>query len=213
MQVYKKLFIDGEWVEPTSKATIDVISPHTEEVIGRVPEARVADIDAAVKAAREAFDAGPWPSMAPGERADVMAKLSAALQERADEMAVTITNEMGSPISFSRMGQAMAATMVLDYYTGLAREYPFEEMRPGMLGPVLVRREPVGVVGAIVPWNVPQFVTMMKLGPALGKIDFYSSSSSVATRDGAVVRTEKVTTYKPPKPKPAKTAEPAPTAN
>jgi len=74
---------------------------------------------------------------------------------------------MGSTISFSHMGQVMAANMVLHYYTELARTYPFEEVRPGMLGPCLVRREPVGVVGAIVPWNVPLFVIMLKLGPAL----------------------------------------------
>ena len=89
------------------------------------------------------------------------------LQGRYEEIARTISEEMGSPISFSVMGQVFAATMVLDYYTGLAREYAFEERRQGVLGPTLVRREPVGVVGAIVPWNVPLFVTMLKLAPAL----------------------------------------------
>jgi betaine-aldehyde dehydrogenase len=132
-----------------------------------VPEAREADVDRAVAAAREAFDRGPWPRLAPGERADVMARLLAILQERSAELAVTITSEMGCPISFSHMGQVMAANMVLDYYVRLAREYRFEEVRPGMLGPALVRREPVGVAGCIVPWNVPLFVIMLKLGPAL----------------------------------------------
>src|SRR6185503_14325956 len=93
--------------------------------------------------------------------------LLSELQSRADAMAVTITQEMGCPISFSHMGQVMATNMVLDYYTRLAREYPFEQIRPGMLGPCLVRREPVGVAGCIVPWNVPFFVTILKLGPAL----------------------------------------------
>jgi betaine-aldehyde dehydrogenase len=75
---------------------------------------------------------------------------------------------MGTPISWSIMGQVFSSTMVLDYYTQLARNYPFEEVRDGVLGnKALVRREPVGVVGAIVPWNVPLFVTMLKLGPAL----------------------------------------------
>jgi betaine-aldehyde dehydrogenase len=96
-----------------------------------------------------------------------MARLLAALQERSAEMATTITDEMGSPISFSHLGQVMASNMVLDYFTRLAREYPFEEVRDGMLGPSLVRREAVGVVAAIVPWNVPQFTIMLKLGPAL----------------------------------------------
>ncbi|MFN8543485.1 MAG: aldehyde dehydrogenase [Candidatus Binatia bacterium] len=167
MKAYERLYIGGEWIAPSTAATIDVISPHTEEVVGRVPEAREADVDRAVAAARAAFDTGPWPRMTPAERADVMARLLAALQARAEEMATTITTEMGSPISWSVMGQVMAAHMVLDYFVRLAREYTFEEVRPGMLGPALVRREPVGVAAAIIPWNVPLFTTLLKLGPAL----------------------------------------------
>jgi len=167
MQVHERLFIGGEWIAPSSSATLEVISPHSEEVIARVPAGREADVDRAVAAARAAFDSGPWPRMQPNERADVMAKLLAILQERAAELATTITAEMGAPISFSHMGQVMAANMVLDYFTRLAREFAFEEVRPGMLGPALVRREPVGVAGLIVPWNVPLFVTVLKLGPAL----------------------------------------------
>jgi len=167
MQVHEQLFIGGEWVAPATSNTIDVVSPATEEVIGRVPEGREADIDRAVAAARDAFDRGPWPRMTPSERADAMARLLAGLQERAGELAMTITQEMGSPISFSHMAQVMASNMVLDYYVRLAREYPFEQVRAGMLGPCLVRREPVGVAGCIVPWNVPLFVTILKLGAAL----------------------------------------------
>ena len=167
MTVHDKLFIDGLWVAPATSATIDVISPHTEDVIARVPEGKEADIDRAVAAARQAFDHGPWPRTTAGERGDLMAKLLAALQQRADEMATTITAEMGCPISFSHLGQVMASHMVLDYFTNLARAYPFEEVRPGMLGPALVRREAVGVCALIVPWNVPLFVTMLKLAPAL----------------------------------------------
>ncbi len=167
MQTDDKLFIGGEWIAASTSATIDVISPHTEEVIARVAEAREADVDRAVAAARAAFDDGPWPHLPAAERADAMARLLAALQERSAEMATTITAEMGSPISFSHMGQVMASNMVLDYFGRLAREYPFEEVRDGMLGPALVRREPVGVAAAIVPWNVPQFTAMLKLGPAL----------------------------------------------
>ena len=162
-----KFFIGGDWVDPAGTDTLAVISPATEEVIAKVPDATTADVDRAVAAAREAFDRGPWPQMSPGERADIMAALSGILQGRYEEIARTISEEMGSPISFSVMGQVFAATMVLDYYTGLAREYAFEERRQGVLGPTLVRREPVGVVGAIVPWNVPLFVTMLKLAPAL----------------------------------------------
>jgi len=167
MRSHDKLFIGGEWLSPTTAATIEVISPHSEEVVGRVPEAREGDVDRAAAAARAAFDQGPWPRMTPQERAAFMQRLLAALQGRADEMAVTITTEMGSPISFSNLGQVMASHMVLEYFVNLARRYPFEEVRSGMLGPTLVRREPVGVAACIVPWNVPLFTTALKLGPAL----------------------------------------------
>jgi betaine-aldehyde dehydrogenase len=161
------LYIDGGWVEPASTNTIGVVSPLTEEVIATVPEASDDDVDRAVAAARRAFDAGPWPRMSPEERADVMAQVSGLIQARHEEFARTISEEMGSPISFSVMGQVFASTMVLDYYTNLAREFVFEEFRQGALGPVMVRREPVGVAGCIVPWNVPLFTIMLKLGPAM----------------------------------------------
>jgi aldehyde dehydrogenase (NAD+) len=167
MQKQETLFIDGQWMAPASRATIDVISPHTEEVIARVPEGGEADIDRAVAAARTAFDQGPWPRLSGPERAEVMGRLLAALQQRSDAMATTITGEMGCPISFSHMGQVMAANMVLDSFIRLAREFAFEDVRQGMLGPSLVRREPVGVCAAILPWNVPQFIIAMKMGAAL----------------------------------------------
>ena len=167
MIVKDQLFIGGDWVQPSGTGTIDVISPTTEEAIARVPDGTTADIDRAVAAARQAFDAGPWPRMAPSERADVMAALSGLIQAKFQEFATTITEENGSPVSWSVMGQVFSATMALDFFTGLAREYTFTEERAGMMGPALVRKEPVGVVGAIVPWNVPLFVTMLKLGPAM----------------------------------------------
>ena len=167
MIVKDRLYIGGDWVSPAGTGTIEVISPSTEEAFATVPDGTTADIDRAVAAAREAFDKGPWPRMAPSERADVMAALSGLLQARYEELARTISEENGSPISWSVMGQVFSATMALDFFTGLAREHPFEEERAGLMGPALVRKEPVGVVGAIVPWNVPLFVSMLKLGPAL----------------------------------------------
>jgi len=167
VQTQDQLFIGGEWQKPSSAAQIEVISPFTEQPVGRVPEAREADVDRAVAAARAAFDEGPWPRMSASERADLMGKLQGALQSRAGDLATTITAEMGSPITFSHMGQVLAANLVLAYYGKLAREFPFEEVRPGMLGPAIVRQEPVGVVAGIVPWNVPLFVTMLKLAPVL----------------------------------------------
>jgi aldehyde dehydrogenase (NAD+) len=167
MREHDRLFIGGEWVAPAGTGTIDVVSPHTEEVIGRVPEAIPADVDRAVAAARHAFDHGPWPRMAPAERAAVVGRLAALYGERAAELAELITEEMGSPISFSHLGQVGQAHAVYGYYSELGATFAFEEERAGLMGPVTVRREPVGVVAAIVPWNVPQFIVALKLAPAL----------------------------------------------
>jgi len=167
MITYDKLYIGGQWVAPSSNAVIDVVSPHSEEVIGRVPEAKEADIDRAVAAARDAFDNGPWQWTPPAERAALMDKLGAALTARSEQLATTITQENGCPIGFSTIAQVGAASMILNYFTQLARDFAFEEVRPGMMGPAIVRREPVGVVAAVVPWNVPLFAIILKLAPAL----------------------------------------------
>ncbi len=166
-QYLDRLFIGGQWVRPSSTERITVICPFTEEPLATVASAEAADVERAVAAARQAFDTGPWPRMAASERAAVMERLLRLLQEHAHGLAELITREMGSPITFSQLGQTLAANMVLEYYVGLARAYPFEETRDGFLGPVLVRREAVGVAACIVPWNVPLFTTMLKLAPAL----------------------------------------------
>ena len=164
---YDKLFINNEWVSPSSSATLSVINPATEACIATTPEGQKADIDAAVAAAREAFDQGSWPRMSASERADCMTELSQALQEDIPGLAGLITQEMGSPMSFSTRSQAFSPIIVLDYYAGLARQYAFEEKRQGMVSPVVVRGEAVGVVAAITPWNAPLFTLMLKLAPAL----------------------------------------------
>jgi betaine-aldehyde dehydrogenase len=168
MQVQEKLFIGGEWVDPAGTDVIEVISPHTEEVVGRVPEGTTADIDRAVQAARTAFDEGEWPRMAPEERIAMVERFSELYAARMMDMAQVITTEMGSPISFSQLAQSPAPWMMLNTFIQVAKDLDWEEERTGMLGtPIIVRSEGVGVVGAIVPWNVPQFVTMSKLAPAL----------------------------------------------
>jgi betaine-aldehyde dehydrogenase len=167
VQTYDKFFIGGKWVESDGSGTLEVHSPATQELVGRVPESTNSDMDRAVAAAREAFDIGPWPRLTPAERGDYMGRLSAAITARMDEFATLITNENGAPFSFSQMGQVFAATAVLDYYTALVRDFAFEDMRSGMMGSVIVRREPVGVAAGIIPWNVPLFIVMLKLGPAL----------------------------------------------
>jgi aldehyde dehydrogenase (NAD+) len=165
VQTYETLFIGGEFVKPETGDLIDVISPHTEEVIGQVPDASPADIDKAVAAARQAFDAGPYPVE---ERAAWLSRLSAALQARSEAIADLISSQMGSPKSWSIMGQVFSSTMVLDTYAGLTPGYDWVDERPGALGGRLqVRRAPVGVAAGIIPWNVPLFIIALKLGPAL----------------------------------------------
>src|SRR5271167_864331 len=132
---YDRLFIGGDWVAPEGSDTISVISPSTEEVIARVPDGTEADIDKAVAAARTAFDRGPWPRMSPAERASILSAVAAQITAEMGDMAEIITREMGSPISFSGMGQVLAPTMIFNYYAELATSYPFDEVRTGMLNP------------------------------------------------------------------------------
>jgi betaine-aldehyde dehydrogenase len=168
VHTYEQLFIGGEWVEPAGSATIDVISPHSEELVGRVPEGTEADVDRAVAAARDALDNGEWPRLSPEERIAAVQKFCDLYAAAIPDMAAVITEEMGSPITFSNLAQSPAPWMMLNTFLQVAAEYPWEERRQGVIGgEIIVRREPVGVVAAIVPWNVPQFVTMSKLAPAL----------------------------------------------
>ncbi|MEV8085981.1 aldehyde dehydrogenase [Streptomyces nigra] len=162
-----QLFIGGEWTGPLGRDVIEVVSPHTEDVIGRVPHASPADVDRAVDAARRAFDDGPWPRAGLAERIDVVTRIKDGIAARHDEIARLISAQNGSPYSWSVLAQALGAMMVWDAAITVARDFPYEEPRDGVLGRILVRREPVGVVAAVVPWNVPQFVAAAKLAPAL----------------------------------------------
>lgn len=164
---HEQLYIGGEWVKPAGSGVIEVVSPHTEQVVGRVPDGTTDDIDRAVAAAREAFDHGPWATMAPGERLDIVQRFADLYRERNEDIANVITTEMGSPLIFSLLAQAPMPLVMLQWFIDFGRTFPFEEPRTGPLGKLLVRKEPVGVVGAIMPWNVPQFTLMSKLAPAL----------------------------------------------
>src|SRR4051812_22076428 len=164
---YDQLFIGGEWVAPSGDQRIEVRSPATLEVVGSVPEALEADVDAAVAAARQAFDRGPWPRTSPQDRAKVIARFTELLTERIDEVAGIITDEMGAPSATVQMMMWTPAQSVLATYAGLADTFPWEETRTGLFGESKVRREPVGVVAAIIPWNVPLFIAVNKLVPAL----------------------------------------------
>ncbi len=165
--VHDRLFIGGEWVAPAGTATIEVLNPSTEELFGRVPEGTTADVDAAVAAARQAFDHGPWPGMEPKERAAVLAATSGAITADMQGLAELLAGEMGSPVSWGLMGQVFAPTMIADQYVSLADTFELTEIRAGMMGPSEVRKVPYGVVAAIIPWNVPLFEAVIKLAPAM----------------------------------------------
>jgi len=159
-------FIDGEWVAPSSSETISIISPRTEDVIGTVPAGQPADIDRAVAAARKAFDEGPWARMSVEERGAVMRRIASYLRERGPELALLVSTEMGGPMS--RLGRAPSAPAdLIDYYADLTSEVGLAHPRRGLVGPGVVRNEPVGVVGAITPWNGPLTLLLMKFAPAL----------------------------------------------
>jgi aldehyde dehydrogenase (NAD+) len=161
-------FIGGSWVKPSTDARLDVITPATEELYVSVAEAKEADINAAVAAAREAFDRGPWPRLSHAERANYLREISKKVAERAEDVAQIWPNEMGI---LYPVAQAMAPTTShhYDFYAGLADTFPWEEPHhPAGGGDVgLLVREPVGVVAAIIPWNGPILLIAHKLAPAL----------------------------------------------
>ncbi len=161
------VFIGGEWMPALDGREIAVISPATEEPIAHVTLGGVADMDRAVGVAREAFDDGPWPRMTPVERAGVLARASELLMERHDEIAQLITQEVGTPIRQSRRSRVTNVRDMFDVHVAMAETYPWVEIRHGLRSRVEIRQEPVGVVGAIVPWNVPFSLTAAKLAPAL----------------------------------------------
>jgi len=163
----EEIFIGGSWAPRTGTVDIEGISPHTGEVISRVPEASAADIDRAVAAARAAFDDGPWSRTSPSERADVLRALGKAIEARGPAFADASTAEVGTPTNVSLMIQVMPARFTIDSYADLLEQYPFEEDRPGLLGTCRVVQAPVGVCAGIVPWNVPLSQMATKLAGCL----------------------------------------------
>jgi len=162
-----RLFIGGAWVAAHSGRMIEQVSPDTEEVVSAVAEADEADMDAAVAAARHAFDHGPWPRMQPGERFAVMKKMSAILHARVGETARAWSMQMGGLASFSGIMQA-GSNATFDGIIAMAEGFDWVEKRPTVgaaVGPVAY--EPVGVVAAIAPWNGPYGIMLNKVAYAL----------------------------------------------
>ncbi|KUI35872.1 aldehyde dehydrogenase [Mycobacterium sp. IS-1590] len=164
---WDQLFIGGKWVEPATSDVIEVHSPATGELVGKVPLASAADVDAACAAARKAFDEGPWPHKSPEERAAVLAAAVQLMEERGDELKFLLAAETGQPQTIVDMMQYGAAMSSFQYFAGAADKFRWKEIRDGIYGQTLVVREPIGVVGAVTAWNVPFFLAANKLGPAL----------------------------------------------
>jgi len=155
------IYINGEWVPSTGDAVIEVENPATEEIIARVPAGTAEDTAKAIAAARKAFPA--WSQTPVAERAALLRKLQQALAKREDEIAVTVSMEMGSPMRIATRIQAPLPQVVIGGYADLVENYAFEST----VGNTLVTREPAGVVGAITPWNYPLHQITNKLAPAL----------------------------------------------
>ena len=161
MLVRDKFYIGGRWVAPSSADTIEVHNAGTGAVMGRVPAGTEKDIDAAVAAARGALQS--WSETQPEKRAEFLEKISAALKARADELARTIAQEVGMPLKMASRIQAGLPIANFANYAKLVKEFSFESR----VGNSLVVREPVGVVGAITPWNYPLHQITLKVAPAL----------------------------------------------
>jgi aldehyde dehydrogenase (NAD+) len=163
-----RFFIGGDWVMPSSDAVIDVIDSSSEELFFSVAEAKEADMTRAVAAAREAFDRGPWPRLSHEQRAEYLRAIGAELEKRAEDIGQIWPRESGVLHLIAR-ASVPGAARTFDYYAGLAETFPFEEeAKPTMGGQFgLLVREPVGVVGAIIPWNAPLSLITYKIAPAL----------------------------------------------
>jgi aldehyde dehydrogenase (NAD+) len=163
-----RFFIGGEWVTPSSPAMIDVTDSATEQLFFSISEAREADMDRAVTAARAAFDEGPWPRLTHLQRAEYLRAIAAEMRNRIDVLSDIWPRESGVLYAIAKAGSA-GVPAIFEFYADLADTYPFEELAEpsagGQFG--LLVREAVGVVGAIIPWNAPLSLAVYKIAPAL----------------------------------------------
>ncbi|MFJ3672561.1 aldehyde dehydrogenase [Streptomyces sp. NPDC090106] len=170
MITYDRLFIGGSWVAPSDAELLDIASPHDRSVVGRVAQAQPADIDRAVAAARASFDSGAWRLTPPAERIAVLRRFNALREENAENIAHLISLENGSAGWFTRAGQP-GLTRQANAYLKAAEEFGWEEtlVPSDPASPIrsVVRREAVGVVAAVIPWNSPFSSATSKIIPAL----------------------------------------------
>jgi aldehyde dehydrogenase (NAD+) len=163
-----RLYVGGRWMAPSSGNRITVRSASTEEVIGSVPEAAPADVDAAISAARLAFDdPSGWAAWDPARRAEILERLADEYDVRSEQIFQAVSAQNGMPITVSRQIETYPPVL-LRYYASLIRKEPVSEVRAGLFTrTATLQRQGIGVVAAIVPWNVPQSLTATKLAPAL----------------------------------------------
>jgi len=162
-----RFFINNDWVAAQGSDIHVAIEAATGEALGKAALASPADIDAAVRAAREALDNGPWGRTTPAERQTMMRAFAEALAKRADFTSKLVTQENGMPIGLSEGFNGAAPAYLLQIFADMIDTTWFEQVRPSPAGATLVRREPVGVVGVIVPWNYPQAIALINIAPAL----------------------------------------------
>ena len=169
----RKMLIDGKWINAASGKTFPTYNPATGEVLAQVAEGDSADIDAAVRAARRAFDSGPWSRMTASERGKLVWKLADLLEQHTEEFATLETLDNGKPLTVARAADVPLAVELFRYTAGWATKLEGSTIplsvpyTPGAMYHAYTLREPVGVVGQIIPWNFPLLMAAWKLGPAL----------------------------------------------
>jgi acyl-CoA reductase-like NAD-dependent aldehyde dehydrogenase len=163
---YPELFIGGGWRKPIGSGQIAIVSAVTEQVVGYLPEPGRSDVDAAVGAARDAFDRGPWPRLEPAERAAALRRIQREVEKRAERMAEVYALELGAPLAIGRRSLTRAVDM-LGQFAAMHDQTTFEAATESRGAPTRVIKEPVGVVAGIIPWNSPVAAASFKLGPAL----------------------------------------------
>lgn len=162
-----EFFIDGDWVAPLGGENCQAIEAATAEPIGVAALGGEADLESAIRAAHAAHERGEWALASPEDRAKVLHRFADALVAKAESTSALATREVGMPIELSRAFNGQAPAQLLRQYADLAVGTEFEEIRPSAMGSTIVRREPVGVVGVITPWNYPQAKALISIAPAL----------------------------------------------
>jgi phenylacetaldehyde dehydrogenase len=173
MAAPKKMLIDGKWVSAASGRTFEVRNPATGGVIASVPEGDKADVDLAVRAARRAFESGPWPAMTPAERGKLIWRIGEQVMKHADELAEIESLDNGKPMGVARVADVPLSADIFQYMAGWStkiegKTIPLSVLyTPGAQYHSYTRPEPIGVVGQIIPWNFPLLMAAWKLAPAL----------------------------------------------